>query len=119
MNIYELHDVLKEHAKFKLENNIYSAIWKTGDFDGCYDYLAGILEIRIFSANAVYMNNYGALTISTVDDGGWSASSKHPITLEVAERLAKDLTDTFHGKLPSAATLNDFLIKYQMYGLPD
>ena len=117
MNIYELFDVLEEHSKFKhlndSQNNVISAIWRTGDFE-LYDYRAGILQISFYPK--LTERHYGLMSISTIDDGGWAAECNQELTIEKCWEIANNLQTSFGGILPMEAQLNDFLQKYGMYG---
>lgn len=117
MTIYEIYDLLKDHAKFTFENDYcLSAIWKTGDFN-LYDYQAGILKISFYikHPDSPYP---GVLTISTVDDGCWQAESnnKEFFTREKCKEVAQALFEEYYGILPTEEQLNQTLQKHGLYG---
>lgn len=117
MNLYELFDLLEDHAKFirlnDSQNNVIRAIWRTGKFE-LYDYRAGILQISFYPKMTEKYN--GLMSISTIDDGGWVAICNQELTVKKCWEIAKALQTEYNGILPTEKELNDFLQKYGMYG---
>lgn len=111
MTIYELRELLDDVATFK-GNHTKTAIFRTGGFDGLYDYDAGILEIGIVQASPVGL---GLIYIATVDDGVWQAYGP-PITEELQQQLV-DLFNSYEGTLPSEEQLNLDLRPFGLYGV--
>lgn len=116
-NIYQLNDQLKQlykEAAFfepvidsKSGNVVwYEAIFRTGQFDGIYDYDAGILMVVIYPHG---------VSISTVDDGVWFAESQDGNTNIFFQQLL-DLFDSFNGVLPTEWELNNMLTPIGLYG---
>ena len=111
MNIYELFDLLEDHARFKHLNdspNVIRAIWRTGKFE-LYDYRAGILQISFYPKMTEKYN--GLISISTIDDGGWVAVCNQELTIEKCWEIAKALQTEYNGILPTEKELNGFLQK--------
>lgn len=116
-SIYEFHRQLKElynaAAIFKPitdqktgKVHRYEAIFKTGQFEGVYDYRAGILLVSIYPSG---------VSISTVDDGVWQAFAAQGNTQIYCDKLL-ELFNTFDGVLPIESDLNELLEPIGLYG---
>ena len=117
LTIYELFVILEVHSIFKhlndSQNNVIRAVWRTGQFE-LFDYRAGILEISLYPKLTKGYN--GVLSISTIDDGVWTAECNQELTLEKCWEIANALQQEYAGVLPKELELNCFLQKYGMYG---
>jgi len=112
-NLHQLHDALLEAKKFVQVNpRTWSAVFLTGQFNGVYDYGAGIVEVSI---HLQYNDYEGVVSISTVDDGMWQAFSQAPID----EELAKKIIEVFnqYTALPTEEELNNALAPLGLYGM--
>ena len=116
-SIYEFNRQLKElytnAATFRPitdqkngELYCYNAIFKTGQFEGVYDYGAGILKISIYRSG---------VSISTIDDGVWRAFAAQGNTEIYFDKLLK-VFKSLNGILPTESELNNLLEPIGLYG---
>lgn len=84
----------------------YDAIFKTGQFEGVYDYRAGILRISIYRSG---------VSISTIDDGVWQAFASQGNTEIYFDKLLQ-VFNSFNGVLPTESELNNLLEPIGLYG---
>jgi hypothetical protein len=84
----------------------YDAIFKTGQFDGVYDYDAGILQISIYRSG---------VSISTIDGGVWRAFTSQGNTEIYFDKLLQ-VFNSLNGVLPTESELNKLLEPIGLYG---
>lgn len=85
----------------------YDAIFKTGQFEGVYDYRAGILRISIYRSG---------VSISTIDDGVWQAFASQGNTEIYFDKLL-EVFNSLNGVLPTESELNNLLEPIGLYGI--
>lgn len=116
-SIYEFNRQLKElyndAATFRPvtdqkngELHRYEAIFKTGQFDGVYDYCAGILKVSIYQSG---------VSITTIDDGVWRAFAAQGNTEIYFDKLL-EVFNSLNGVLPTESELNNLLEPIGLYG---
>ena len=113
---------LKEDTRHP-EMKRYEGTFSTGEFDGMYDYGAGILGVVIGLTYAT-MEEVKAkqglvfLNVYTIDDGGWQASTVKSVPQEEANKIVEQIVEAWEWetKLPTAKELNEFLQKFAMWG---
>jgi len=134
MDIYSIHNEMGLEKKIHKSdlNNIWkwSGVYSTGDFEGLFDYDAGILEVGISMTKSMTKHiSYPAYTImfhiNTIDDGAWDACDrKEDYTEEEARNRMNEIAEAFISfmkeacglKLPCEKDLNDFLSKFKLWG---
>jgi len=95
--------------KFTRLPYIFEGVLSSGDFKGVHDYNVGLLKVSLSLDN----NNFPRMIISTVDDGVWVADGSKVVDVDA---FVDDFNKSFKTKLPTEKALNDFLMKYGMYG---
>ena len=107
----------------KVSNIRYTGVYSTGDFEGTYDYGAGLLTVSITGYPTKNQDVWSLLfTISTIDDGCWQAYDITPTdNRDGVEKRIEELAKAFmefnpKTALPSEKELNDFLMKFDLRG---
>lgn len=118
--MYNIHDIVDMLGLQASEDPYkYEGVFIAGDFDGLFDYDAGLLQVSISISQEVEGCRV-FFTITTIDDGMWQAISKS-MSRKEADTLADKIYNEYpwDTKLPHKDEMISFLASFQMYGKYD
>lgn len=107
----------KEYTESFTGTVYYQGIFITGHFEELYDYGTGLVMMRVKEYNLKDKIDTHKISISTVDDGVWSAYGNHLLGKDKLYRLQSEITQKWGHVLPTAKELNNLLQNYGLFGI--
>lgn len=119
-DVYRVYKELGLKPNTELPQRGYEGVFSTGGFEGIGDYDAGVLGVRISYTkyNSGDVGYHPCVTIYTIDDGGWMATTPSPMSLEECTEVTQRVAEAWpwKTKLPTEKELNEFLQDFGMWG---
>lgn len=110
----DIHEISKELGFRKYESSGlkdgygYKGVFGSGDFTCLGDYNTGLLAVDVKNGE-----QYPVVTITTIDNGVWQGTGNRVIDVD---EFVIDFDKNFGLKLPTENILNEFLMKYNIFG---